>query len=242
MTKLRRIGFRWDRQQHLLWACAETTDGRVYKIGFPLAAIELLFCEEAEKEGITTGPRVGGNPTTDAFCGWVDGLGRRYDGEAVGACSPPIVGAAELIRDDDVLENEVGKFRLGRRIKRAFRKATKRVARKAAGFLRRAGRIGKRIVRSQALGWAVRGAAKAMPAIGGPALAALTAARSAAGMVDRAKKIAQSTQRGVRALSRGNVQQAMAQARRVEHQVRSLQHQATPQAKMLRSALQSIRM
>jgi hypothetical protein len=245
MTTLRRIAFTWDRQRHLLWACVSTTTGQEFRIGFPLAHVEVLFSEELQKEGIEASPRVGGYPDTTEFCGWVDGLGRHYDGEAVGAAHPPVLGDADLVTyDEDEIEEPVvsGLFKkMRRRIKRAFKKTVKRVGRRAKGFLRRAGRLGSKALRSKALGWAVRGAAVAFPAVGGPALAAYTAARTAANTVRQAKRLARGGRRALRAASRGRIGAAIAKATRVQAQARQLASRNTHQARLLQSALRSTR-
>ena len=238
MATLRRVTFKWDRSRHLLWACAETTEGATYRVGFPLAHVEILFCEELQKEGIEAGPRVGGYPDTASFCEWVDGLGRRYDGATVGACTPAVLGDADLVYySDDELDPEVGKFRFGRKIKRAFKRTTKRIGRRAKGMLRRVGKLGRKP--GKALGWAARSAAAAFPAVGGPALAALAAARSAVNTVGRARRIAQGARSAGVSAARGDVRRALLQGQQVMSQVQSLARQTTPQARLLQSALRS---
>lgn len=231
-TTIRRIAFAWDRARSLLWASVHTTDGQEIRVGFPLAHVELTFCQEAEKEGIPVGPRVGAPPSTDDFCGWVRALAHRYDGQPFDASRLPVLGGADLLRDDD--EDEVGRFRLGRRIKRAFRRTTRRIGRAAKGFLRRARRIGRTVSRVLPL------AAAAIPAIGGPALGALQAAKQARNAVRRARQVAQTAGRGISSLSRGDVRGAIAQGRNVQLQVQRLSRQATPQANMLRSAFRGL--
>jgi len=231
-TTIRRIAFQWDRLRSLLWACVQTTNGQEIRVGFPLAHVELTFCQEVEKEGVPVGPRVGAPPGTESFCGWVRSLSRRYDHEVFDPSRVPVLGGADLLRDDD--EDEVGRIRLGRRIKRAFRRTAKRIGRAAKGMLRRVGKIGRTVVRALPL------AAAAIPAIGGPALGALQAAKQARNTVRKARDVAQTAGRGLSSLSRGDIQGAIAQGRNVQLQVQRLSQQATPQANMLRSALRSL--
>lgn len=151
---------------------------------------------------------------------------------ALGIHSAPFVGDVDSV--DGFFS---GIKRLAKKVGRVAKKAVRTTQKTLAKTVH----VASGVVRSKLLKTAVSGLAVAFPAVGGPALAALTAANAAANVYDKADK-AITTVRSV-ARGRSPIPAATAAIRRVtdmQANVRRLTQSRSPMAGMAVAALKSV--
>ncbi len=209
---IRRIGWRWDHANRVLWASLALSDGQTFGVGLPLSEVVAVFDAEARKLRIDAPALVGECATVSGFFSRVRKTVRRAKKKAM---------------------RRVRKLQ-----PRVVRRLTSRVSRIHDKFKRRALKVGLKVARSKRVGMVLGASAAVCPAIGGPALGAWTAANTAARIYDRANRAKRQAMRFGRTSPQGY--RSMIQGRRIQQNVRQLIGRSDPRSRMVRSALRSV--
>lgn len=207
MLTLRSISWQWDHQRRILWARATMTDGQTWGIGIPLARVVAEFDTALLEEGIHEPAELGACYSVAGFFGRVKRLAKK---------------ATRPVR---------------KAVTRTTGRLTRTVTRTVSRYARPVGRYALQAARSRRVGMALGVAAMACPAVGGPALAAWSAANRAAAIYDQAqsarRQIAtgRSTPAALAAVNRGM---------QVQQVVRALPYSSDPRARFAIAALKSM--
>lgn len=214
---IRSVTGRWDRSRNMLWFDFAMSDQDVYSVGFPLQRVAVMFHEELQAEpevglvDIIGDPDIYGPDTVDGF---LSGITR-----ALKKATRPVRRAIT---------------RTTRKLRRKAWKGLKQTWRGARYIGRHAARYGRMAARSKALGYGLGALSVAMPAVGGPALAAWTVANRADRVLRAAETVAK---RGPRnAAERALLSRASAYKRNGRRLARSNR----PAARMLMAGFRSL--
>jgi hypothetical protein len=209
---IRDMSWEWDRARNLLWWRVRLTDGRSCAVGIPLAHVALTFQQAMREPDVTSE-------------------------------LPASMGAIDILGDIDIMAPEsVDGFLSGikkafkkasRGVKKAVRKTTKRLAKTGMSALKTA----RGVVRSKYMGYGLGALSMAMPAVGGPALAAWAVAKRADAVASHAQKIAK--QLGVGGRPNAQQRAVLARAQRYAANARRLASSNAPAARMLMAGLRS---
>lgn len=234
-----------------LWACIYTSNGDTVKVGFPLSHVAMTFDEELGKCGLVEPAQVGDYESVDGFLSRVRRAARKVATKATrtatrGFIPKPVYKRvvpkairrtqARLAKRAVHLAERTG-YGLARRGVRTALAPARPYLRKAQRYAPLAQRYALRAARSKALGAGLAGAAVAFPAVGGPGLAAWTAANRAVNVYDRGRQAARARAAGARD-PRTLSQQAAGMAQ--QQAIQRLSRSQDPRAQFATAALRSI--
>lgn len=234
---LRTIEGEWDRTRNLLWWRLKFANGRLISVGIPLSRVACTFYEELQAPDVQ---------------------------EEISACA--MFGQVEIMGDVDIIAPESidgflsGITRalkkatapIGRAIKRTTRKLKKvawRAAKTVTSPVRYAAKYGlkygRKLASSKLLGQGLGALSLAMPAVGGPALAAWAVANRVNRHLKTAERamrqVRRTPQRQVRRVLNPSQHMAVLRAQSYARRARHLASMNTPASRMLVAGLRSVR-
>lgn len=212
---LRKMAWRWDRPRRLLWWSATTSDGQTVEVGIPLEQVSLAFQHELAQADVQ---------------------------EEISACAGSmgaveILGAIEIIAPESVDGFLSGIKRAAKRATRPVRRAVKRTTKKLGKTALRSLKTARKGLMSKYTGYGLMAISAAMPAVGGPALAAWATAKQIDNHARDAERLVRSLAgRAPNARQRNMIARAQQYAART----RQLSQTNSPMARMMIAGLRSV--
>lgn len=212
---LRSMSWRWDRVRNLLWWTARFSDGRQMEVGIPLHHVALAFHQELQasdvREEITR---------TNGTMGAVE-----------------IIGAIEIVAPESVDGFLSGIRKAARKATRPVRRAVQRTTRKLGKTALKSLKTARKAVTSRYAGYGLMALSAAMPAVGGPALAAWATANRINAHAKDAERVVQSLRGRTPSAAQRTV---LARAQQYALRTRQLASSNAPMARMMVAGLRSV--
>jgi hypothetical protein len=216
---IREYCWRWDRARRILWWDVKLTDEsgaqQTWSVGLPLAKVAHVFYEALNEPDI--------KQELHATAGEVGAL------EILGS---PEIGAPESV--DGFLSGIKKAFKKATRpVRKAVKRATRTLAKTGLQALKGA----RTVVRSKYTGYGLMALSVAMPAVGGPALAAYATARA----IDNRARDAQRIYNTLRGRKPSRTQaHVLNRASQYAYRAKQLSRSNTPMARMMMAGLRSV--